>query len=408
MLRYTDYTLWIAVAISIILGALLIFSSTASMQERMGMDPSLFLKRHLFALIIAFAGLLIAMYVDYKHLKGIAIVLYSLTLIILALTLFLGIKGGGAQRWLTLGPLSLQPSELTKLTIIISLAAYLDKNRDKLFDLIHLLPTFVLVGIPFTLIFRQPDLGTSLVLIGISFGMLAFSGAKPILLLFLFSPILSIFFHSNIFFFIFYLVVIGIAMHVFKFKIFDSIAILSANIGIGYLGPYLWGMLKEYQKLRILTFLNPALDPRGAGYHTLQAKIAVGSGGFFGKGLFHGTQTQLQFIPKQYTDFIFSVVGEEMGFLGGTLILAIFLIIIWRSVRIAMNARNPFGSLLAGGIAAMFTFHLVVNVGMTLGLLPVVGIPFPFLSFGGTSLFINLMAIGILQSISMRRQKLLF
>lgn len=408
MLRHTDYTLWIAVAISLILGAVLIFSSTASMQERMGMDPFLFLKRHLFALTIAFAGLLIAMYADYKHLKGIAIILYSFTLVILAITLFLGIKGGGAQRWLTLGPISLQPSELAKLTIIISLAAYLDKNRDKLFDLIHLFPTFILAGIPFFLIFRQPDLGTSLVLIGISFGMLAFSGAKPILLLFLFSPILSIFFHLNILFFISYLVVIGIAMHIFKFKIFDSIAILSANVGIGYIVPYLWGMLKEYQKLRILTFLNPALDPRGAGYHTLQAKIAVGSGGFWGKGLFHGTQTQLQFIPKQYTDFIFSVVGEEMGFLGGILVLVLFMVIIWRSVRIAMDARNPFGSLLAGGIAAMFTFHLVVNVGMTLGLLPVVGIPLPFLSFGGTSLFINLMAIGILQSISMRRQKLLF
>ncbi|MCX5725893.1 MAG: rod shape-determining protein RodA [Candidatus Saganbacteria bacterium] len=408
MLKYSDYMLWIALALSLFIGALLIYSSTASSQERIGTDTFFFLKKHLFSLIFAGIGLAIAMYFDYDHLKQIAIPLYIIILIFLAITLFSGTASGGAQRWISLGPLSFQPSEIAKLMMIVALAAFLEKRKDKLNDLLQLLPTFVLTAIPFAFIFKQPDLGTSLVLIAICFGMLAFAGGRPELLCFILSPILGIFFFQNIFLFIFYLIVIGIIMYALKLKILDNILILGANIGIGYIIPHIWATLREYQKMRLLTFLNPAMDPRGAGYHTLQAKIAVGGGGLFGKGLLHGTQTQLQFIPKQHTDFIFSVVGEELGFLGATLVLILFGIIIFRSIKIAMEARNPFGSLLAGGIAIMLTFHLMVNAGMTIGLLPVVGIPLPFFSFGGTSLLINLIAVGILQNIYMRRQKILF
>jgi rod shape determining protein RodA len=193
-----------------------------------------------------------------------------------------------------------------------------------------------------------------------------------------------------------------------KVRLMDFSLILLGNIGIGYAVAKLWSMLKDYQKARLLVFLNPESDPLGIGYHSLQAKIAVGSGGFFGKGFMHGTQTQLAFIPQQFTDFVFSALGEELGFLGSVLVLALFATVIYRAIVLASESRDFFGSMLAAGIAVMLGFQVLVNVGMTLGLMPVVGIPLPFLSFGGTALVMNMCAVGILQSIAMRRHKLLF
>ena len=167
-------------------------------------------------------------------------------------------------------------------------------------------------------------------------------------------------------------------------------------------------MLKVYQKARLMIFLNPESDPLGIGYHSLQAKIAIGSGGFFGKGFMHGTQTQLAFIPQQFTDFIFSALGEEFGFLGAVIVLALFAVVIYRAILLATESRDFFGSMLAAGIAVMLSFQVLVNVGMTLGLLPIVGVPLPFLSYGGTALAVDMCAVGILQSIAMRRHKLLF
>ena len=365
MLRFSDYTLWITAGLLILFGFLLIYSATAAIQGRAHQDPLHFVKRQMLACLLALVFMGILMYLDYAHLKRLALPLYLLMIILLGLVLFLGFEAQGAQRWLTLGFLSFQPSELAKLITVIALARYLEERRKEIKSLLDLWPILILVGIPFFLIFKQPDLGTSLVLIALGLGMLLWAETRPRLLLTLF-------------------------------------------IGVGIAAPFIWNMLKDYQKLRILSFLNPGLDPLGAGYHSLQAKIAVGSGGFLGKGFLSGTQTQLQFIPQQQTDFIFSVVAEEFGLIGSVISLALFCMLIYRALKIALEAREFYGSLLAAGIAVMYAFHLFVNVGMTLGLLPVVGIPLPFLSFGGTSLVINLMAIGILQSIAMRSHKILF
>ncbi len=408
MLKYSDTTIWICTGALVLISFLLIYSATFSLQAKSGGDPLLYIKRHLFSVMLSILFMAGVSYLDYDWLKKVSPFIYLFVIILLIATYFIGFVVQGAQRWLALGSVTLQPSELAKLGIVISLAAYFEKRKGEIKSFLSLLLPFLLFSIPFFLIFRQPDLGTSLVVLFIFIGMLIWTDFSPLLAFLFLSPVLSIALQQLTYIWLGYFFVLIAIMYMNRIKIFDFLFVLFANIGIGYFIPHLWNALKGYQKLRLLAFLDPSLDPKGVGYHTLQSKIAIGSGGFWGRGLFHGTQTQLQFIPQQATDFIFSVAGEEFGFIGGVIILSLFVLIIWRGIEIAVSARDPFGALLAGGITMMFLCHFVVNIGMSLGLLPVVGIPLPLLSFGGTSLLINLMAIGILQSISMRRQKLLF
>jgi rod shape determining protein RodA len=238
--------------------------------------------------------------------------------------------------------------------------------------------------------------------------MLVWAETSNVILLLLVTPLVSIFLRTNIILWILYIFGLLAYMKSKKLRPMDLIVVLTGNIGIGYAIPKILGMFKEYQRARLMAFLNPANDPLGIGYHSLQAKIAIGSGGFIGKGFMHGTQTQLAFIPQQFTDFIYSAIGEELGFIGSFLVLALFIVVIYRAIVLASEARDFFGSMLAAGIAVMIGFQAVINIGMTLGLLPVVGVPLPFISYGGTALITNMCAIGILQSISMRRHKLLF
>jgi rod shape determining protein RodA len=265
-----------------------------------------------------------------------------------------------------------------------------------------------LVGVPFLLIFKQPDLGTALVFIFIMMGMLASSEFSSKLLLIMVTPIISILLRPFFYVWIGYLLLLAVVLFMSKSSLWDWILILGVNIAVGVALPYIWGLLKGYQKQRILSFLDPSSDPQGAGYHGLQSLIAVGSGGIFGKGFLRGTQTQLQFIPEQHSDFVFAAMGEEFGFLGAVVVLTLFALFIWRALAIAGEANDPFGYLLASGIACMTAFHVFANIGMTLGLLPVVGMPLPFMSFGGSSLMMNMMAVGMLQSIAMRRRKIIF
>jgi len=408
MLKQSDYTLFICVALLLIIGLIMILSSTYAMQNRAGENPLTYVKRHVLVMFLGLIAMIAMMYTDVNNLKTAAIPLYILVLSILTFVLIKGFTVYGAQRWISFGPISFQPSEVIKLVMIIALAYYLESRVGKITSLISLVPIFALVGVPFLLIFKQPDLGTALVLLVITFGMLVWAKTSLGLLLALFSPIFSIIIFNHFYLWIIYLIALSIALFAIKLKLFDSIAVFFGNIGVAYLFPFLFGLLKGYQKQRILVFLNPNIDPRGAGYHSLQAKIAIGSGRFFGRGPFHGTQTQLQFIPQQFSDFIYSAVGEELGFLGALFVLSLFILVIWRAIKIASESRTVFGSLLASGIAVMYAFHLLVNIGMTLGMLPVVGIPLPLMSYGGTFLIINLASIGILQSISMRRKKLVF
>ncbi len=407
LLKLSDSVLWSSVAGLIMAGFLAILSATYRMQMRAGLDPFIFVKRHFIAFLVAMAGLAIFAYFDYRHLKRVAPYFYVLALLLLVFILFSGAGTGGAQRWLQLGPFSFQPSEISKLALIMALAAFLSE-RKKIKNIWETGYVLALFGFPFLLVFKQPDLGTALVFLAILVGMLAASEASPGLLIIIVTPLFSILLRPLFYLWLVYLAALVLALFLSRAKIWDWIVIPGLNIGVGVALPFIWTMLKSYQRQRIIAFLNPAADPYGAGYHALQSKIAIGSGGLFGRGFLQGSQTQLQFIPEQFSDFVFSVIGEEFGFIGSALILALFGLLIWRMLAIAFQARDSFGKMLASGVAVMIGFHVLANMGMALGILPVVGIPLPFLSYGGSSLFMNLAAVGIVQSIAMRRQKLFF
>ncbi|MDD5593889.1 MAG: FtsW/RodA/SpoVE family cell cycle protein, partial [Candidatus Margulisbacteria bacterium] len=366
MLKLSDPLLWFSVAALIVIGFIAVFSTTYRLQIKMDLDAYYFIKRQLISFSLAFVGLAFFTYIDYKHLKKIALGLYAVTLLLLLIILFTGSSAQGAQRWLQLGPFSFQPSELSKLTMIIVLAAFLNE-RKKIMGIWNTGYLLLLVGVPFLLIFKQPDLGTALVFLVILLGMLSASEASPRLLIFLITPIVSVLLRPVIYLWLIYILAVALTLFLSRAKPLDWLLILGVNIGVGVAVPLLWGMLKAYQRQRIVAFLDPAADPYGAGYHSLQSMIAVGGGGLFGKGFLHGSQTQLQYIPEQHSDFIFSAVGEEFGFLGSVFVLGLFALLVWRALVIAAEARDFFGRMLASGVAVMVGFHVFANMGMAIG-----------------------------------------
>jgi rod shape determining protein RodA len=408
MLRHSDMLIWICVGLLVFISIMMILSCTFSQRSREGDDPFYYARKQLFAFAIGLIGLSIFTYLDYSHLKGASWFLYGISVAFLLMVLFKGFTMLGAQRWTALGPISFQPSEISKLILLIALASFLGERRGEIKSIMSLILPLLIVGIPCILIFKQPDLGTSIILFAIFTGMLIWAETSATLLMFMVTPLLSIFLKSNTYVWVAYLVALAVFMWQIRIRLLDYVIILFGNIGTGYAVAKVWGMLKDYQKARLLVFLNPSSDPLGIGYHSIQVKIAIGSGGFFGKGYMHGTQTQLAFIPQQFTDFIFSALGEEFGFLGSVIVLALFTLVIYRAIMLAVESRDFFGSMLAAGIAAMLGFQVLINMGMALGLMPIVGVPLPFISYGGTALVMNMCAIGILQSIAMRRHKLLF
>ncbi|KNZ69560.1 rod shape-determining protein RodA [Thermincola ferriacetica] len=373
LLRNFDYTLLITVLIIIVFG-LVILSSATHITAGKGDDPFGYVKKQLLWVIIGFISIAIVLRINYNSLSNYARYLYILNILLLLLVPVMGKESHGAKLWIPIGPFLLQPGEFAKLFIIITFANYLDKKQGKLERFVDLIPCFIHVGIPMLLIMAQPDLGTALVFIGILFGMLFIGGARPLhlLIVILIGALL-----------------VGI--------------VLFGQLQLGWDKP-----LKPYQLKRLTIFVDPYQDPREAGYHVIQSQVALGSGGLFGKGLYHGTQNQLNFLPEQQTDFIFSVVGEELGFAGAASLLLLFFILVYRGVLIGYNAKDMFGTLIATGIVSMITFHLLVNVGMAAGIMPITGIPLPLFSYGGSAMLTNLTAIGLLLNVNLRREKIMF
>ena len=357
-----------------------------------------------------FFGYFLAYFISYiplERLKKYSIPFYLFTLISLVLIYFVGISVSGSQRWLNLGILSFQPSEVSKLSTVLALALVLDKKIiSKITDLG--LPLLVVI-VPWLLIFFQPDLGTSLVLLVLTAVMLYWS-QMPIewILIFVFFIVTSVLNLVLPTLLIFWIPFIGyLAYRSSKNNIIFSFLSISFHLLVAKLTPILWQYgLKDYQKDRLILFLDPNRDPLGGGYHLLQSKIAIGSGGLFGTGLLKGKLTNLQFIPEQHTDFIFSALGEELGFLGCTIVLFSFFFLIKNLISIAKSARSEFESLIVIGIAATFLFQIIINLFMTIGLGPVTGIPLPFMSYGRTSLVINFVSIGFVLSIFKRSRSL--
>lgn len=361
---------WLTFALVILLsiiGIITIYSATRPSLETVT-HPDFYLKQILW-LLISIVVLFVVVFFDYIWLNRFSYILYVIGIFLLVVVLFAGKATMGAQRWLNLGILSFQPSEVFKLIFILALSTYLSNRGESILKSIPVKGIIVFAGIPVLLVIKQPDLGTS------------------ILIMFLF-------------------VVLFVSKGLSK-----RIIILALVIGLisaPFLGHVAWNNLKDYQKNRITAFLDPDIDPSGMGYHINQSKISIGSGGFFGKGYLKGTQGVLKFLPEKHTDFIFSVFAEEWGFLGSILLIALYLILFFRGINTAMLAKDDFGRLVATGITAMFFIYFFVNVGMTLGMMPVVGVPMPFMSYGGTALLSNFIAAGILINIRMRRFQLFY
>jgi len=361
-------------------------------------------------ILTGFLGYFLAFFISYiplERLRKYLIPFYLCTLLSLFLIYFFGISVSGAQRWLNLGIFSFQPSEVAKLSTILTLALVLDKKI--ILTIRSLVLPFLVVIVPWLLIFFQPDLGTSLVLLVLT-GVMLYWSQMPIewILILVFCILTSIFYLTLPTALIFWIPFVGyLAYRSSKKKIIFPSLVIALHVLVAKLTPILWQYgLKEYQKDRLVLFLNPNRDPLGGGYHLIQSKIAIGSGGLFGTGLLQGKLTNLRFIPEQHTDFIFSALGEELGFLGCIIVLFSFFFLIKKLINIAKTARTDFESLIVIGIAATFLFQIIINLFMTIGLGPVTGIPLPFMSYGRTSLVTNFISIGFVLSILKRSRSL--
>ncbi|AFZ44871.1 rod shape-determining protein RodA [Halothece sp. PCC 7418] len=344
----------------------------------------------------------------YEKLLSYVWVVYGFTNLSLLAVLVIGVAAKGAQRWITIGGFNLQPSEFAKLGVIITLAAILHRRPAE--TLPAMLRALLVVAVPWGLVFLQPDLGTSLVFGAIALGMLYWANANFGWLLLLVSPaVAALLFNLYIPAWLGWAgLMFVIAWRTLPGGLLSGCGAIALNFISGGLGNLFWNLLKDYQKDRLILFLDPNQDPLGGGYHLIQSRIAIGAGELWGRGLHQGTQTQLDFIPEQHTDFIFSAVGEELGFMGSFGLVLAFWLVCVRLLVIALKAKDNFGSLLAIGVLSMIIFQVLVNIGMTIGLAPVTGLPLPWMSYGRSAILMNFMAIGLVESVANYKQRTTF
>ncbi len=355
-----------ALALSVI-GSLLVWSATQGKLVEQGLDPQSYLKKHLINLVIGVGLALVLSRFDYRLLRAYTPILWVLSILGLMFVLVAGARINGAKAWIPLpAGFSIQPAEFAKLAIILGMAMLLSEKRDAEDEPrdVDVLSALAVAAVPITLIMLQPDLGTVMVIACVVFGIVAVSGARTRWLL----------------------------------------GILAGGALVAFVAIQV-GLLKQYQLDRLTAFTNPDANSRTTGFNTQQARIAIGSGGLFGTGLFNGPQTQGRFVPENQTDFVYSVAGEELGFVGAVAIVALLGVLLWRAVHIAMRASDLFGRLVASGIAVWIAFQAFENIGMNLGIMPVTGVPLPFVSYGGTSMFASWMAVGLLLNVHLRARE---
>jgi rod shape determining protein RodA len=362
-LRHLDPVLIVTAIALAVIGILMVYSATHQSLVAQNLDPSTFVKKQFVFLVAAVGVCAAAATFEYRFLKVYAGMIYIASLVLLVLVRTpLGANIRGSQRWFQVLGFQFAPSELAKVALIVMLAAFLSELRSQDRTLEDVYRASAIAAVPGALVFLQPDLGTSIVLASILIGVLIVAGARV-----------------------------------------RHLGILALTAILLIFGAFQLHVVKEYQVARLTAWLDSANDPSGVNYNRQQSEIAIGSGGLTGRGYLKGPQTNLRFVPEQHTDFIFTVVGEEFGFAGAVVLLFLFAIVIWRSFRIALLSKDLFGTYLAAGIGSMFAIQMFVNVGMTLGIMPITGIPLPFVSYGGSSLLTNGVAIGILLNVHMRR-----
>jgi rod shape determining protein RodA len=337
--------------------------------------------------------------ISLRVLEWLAPALYAFSILLLGIVLVVGTGAGTAESshsWLSIGGHQIgQPSELAKVATVLMLARFLSSRKEAPRSLKDLIGPALIVGVPFLMVLKQPDLGSALVFVGIFFAMLFWSGVRPRLLFLMATPGISLLLAFNTLTWSAWIIVFVLILIAWRPYVWDWTMFLAANVAMGAIAMPLWTRLAPYQQNRLLTFLNPEVDPRAAGYHAIQSRIAIGSGGWFGTGYTDGPQKRLAFLPEQHTDFVFSVVGEELGFLGVFVALSLFLTLFLILVRIARRAPDPFSSLVVFGIVGLFFTHVFENVGMTVNLMPITGIPLPLFSYGGSFFIICLLCLGV-------------
>ncbi len=338
-------------------------------------------------------------HVSFRLLEWVAPILYGIGIVLLLLVLLIGTGAGTAESshsWLSIGGHQIgQPSEFAKVATVLMLARYLSSRKEPPRALRDLVVPGLIVGVPFLLVLKQPDLGSAIVFIGICFAMLFWAGVRPRLLFLLASPVLSLLFAFSNLAWAAWMIFFTILLFIWRPYIYDGLVFWFATVVAGTIALPLWKGLATYQQKRLLTFLNPQFDPSGAGYHAIQSRAAIGSGGWFGTGYTQGPQKRLAFLPEQHTDFIFAVVGEELGFGGVVIALVLFLALFLTLVRIARRAPDAFSGLVVFGIAGLLFTHVFENVGMTVNLMPITGIPLPFFSYGGSFFVICMICLGL-------------
>jgi len=365
-------------------------------------------KRQLVWLGLGVAAAIVAFRISPRLLEWATPFVYGVAVVLLVLTLIVGTGAGtaaGTKSWLAVAGIRLgQPSEFAKLATVLMLARYLGGRREPPATLSELLPAVVIVGVPFVLVGLQPDLGSAMVLLGVLLVMLYWSGLKPTLIALLFSPLVSLLLAFSALAWGAWIVLLTALLFWVRPYVLEGVLTWLLNFAMGVMALSLWRQLAPYQQNRLLSFLNPELDPRAAGWHIIQSKVAIGSGGLLGKGFTEGTQKRLAFLPEQHTDFIFSVLGEELGFLGALVALGLFLWLVLTLLRIGRRATDGYSSMVAIGAAGIILTHVLVNVGMTIGLMPIVGIPLPFFSYGGSFLLTTMVTLALVARIAWESQ----
>jgi rod shape determining protein RodA len=365
-LRHIDVTLLLMVLALTVIGFFLLYSATHQTLAQDGLDPFTRVKKQAITAVMGVVILIVIATFDYRFFKVYAGFIYGATLLALVLVRIPGIGAtdatGTAQRWFEIAGFQITPSEFSKIAVIVMLGAVLSELRSPIPTIRDLIRLLTIAAVPLVLVFIQPDIGTSIVIVAITVGMLIVAGTRP--------------------------------RHLIALSLTGLVLIFAA---------FQTGVIEAYQRNRITAFLDRAGVPEDARYNLDQSLIAVGSGGLIGRGYLSGTQTNLDYVPEQHTDFIFTVVGEEFGFVGASFILLLYAILLWRAIRIAYLSKDPFGTYIAAGIASMFAIQIFVNVGMVIGIMPITGIPLPFLSYGGSSMLASFVGVGLLLNIHMRR-----
>ena len=402
VLRDADPPLAFAVAALLAIGIIAVYSATYS---HSGSAPAGLYWKQAAWLVLGFAACVAAAVIPFRVFDGLAYWIYGATLVLIVAVTLAGSVGLGAKRWIDLGPLRLQPSEPMKIGLVLALARYLSGGGVNVTRARFLAVPLALASVPMLFVLEQPDLGSALAFGVIVLAMLHWAGLSALFVFLLISPLLNVLATFWLPAWIIFAALLVWILYRSKLHWIPQLGLVVAHVGISVVTPRLWAGLEGYQRERILTFLDPGRDPSGAGYQIIQSKIAIGSGGWLGKGFLQGTQKALSFLPHQHTDFIFSVLGEEFGFLGVTIVLGLFALLLGRAVIVARGARSRFGSLMAVGAVAIFAYHASINLCMAVGLAPVTGIPLPFLSYGGSFLITCMILVGMILNVAGRRNE---